>query len=76
MATWLAENRGIAFGEPTYVWGWQLANVAESTLALQTLAKVSKDLDPVRAEKAAKAFSAAWPRGEAFPEVVRRDGAP
>ena len=76
MATWLAENRGIAFGEPTYVWGWQLANVAESTLALQTLAKVSKDLDPVRADKAAKAFSAAWPRGEAFPEVVRRDGAP
>lgn len=73
-AEWLAQHRGIAFGEPTYVWGWQLANVAESTLALRAVARLAESGSP-RAEKAAQAFAKAWPGGDALPEVKRRDAA-
>ncbi|HEX5693460.1 MAG TPA: hypothetical protein VFY00_02445, partial [Arenimonas sp.] len=74
VAQWMADNRGVAFGEPTYVWGWQLANIAESTLALRAVARLS---EPRSAEAiaAAQAFARAWPEGEQLPQVKRRDAA-
>ena len=72
MARWLAQNRAIAFGEPTYTRGWQLANVAESNLALAAIARLAEPGSP-EAEEASRAFAKAWPQAASLPEVARRD---
>jgi hypothetical protein len=74
VAAWMTENRGVAFGEPTYNWGWQLANVAESTLALRAAARLSEP-GSADAVSAGQAFEKAWPDGAQLPQVTRRDAA-
>lgn len=74
VAAWMTENRGVAFGEPTYNWGWQLANVAESTLALRAAARLSEP-GSADAVSAGQAFEKAWPGGAQLPQVTRRDAA-
>ncbi|WP_374603405.1 putative peptide modification system cyclase [Arenimonas sp.] len=74
VAKWLDENRGVAFGEPTYNWGWQLASVAESTLALRAVARLSEP-GSTDAASASQAFEKAWPGGAELPQVTRRDAA-
>lgn len=75
VAAWLSQERARAFGEPTNALGWQLANVAESTLALHVLARLAEP-GSAEAEQAAQAFEKAWPKGESLPETVRRDAGP
>lgn len=72
VAGWLAQNRAIAFGEPTYSRGWQLANVAESNLALGAIARLAEP-GSKEAEEARRAFLKAWPGASESPEVARRD---
>ena len=74
VAGWMVENRGVAFGEPTYNWGWQLANVAESMLALRAVVRLSEPGSPEGAS-AGQAFEKAWPGGGDLPQVKRRDAA-
>ena len=75
VASWVSEQRARAFGEPTNAIGWQLPNVAESTLALHALARLAEP-GSAEADAAARAFAEAWPQGQAMPEVARRDARP
>ncbi|PRH81759.1 putative peptide modification system cyclase [Arenimonas caeni] len=74
VASWLAENRAVAFGEPTYTRGWQLANVAESNLALRAMARLAEP-GSAEAAEASEAFANAWPGAGDSAEVARRDAA-
>jgi hypothetical protein len=74
LAQWLAERRGRAFAEPSSLSAWQLANVVESTLALNTWAKLAAAKgDTSLAQQQAAAFADAWPGDAAAAVVERRD---
>jgi len=74
IATWLSGRRAVAFGEPTYALGWQLPNIAESTLALRAVARLAPP-GSAQANEAGESFEAAWPGAGSLPEVRRRDEA-
>src|SRR5690606_34263284 len=74
VAHWLVDNRAIAFGEPTYTRGWQLANVAEGNFALLALSRLAEP-GSKEAGEAALAFGKVWPNANGSAEVARRDAA-
>ncbi len=74
-ATWLVENRGLAYAEYNANGVWQPTNVLESGLALDAAARLAERTgNPALAQAKRAAFAAAWP-GDAAAALVERRAA-
>ena len=72
-ATWLASNRGRAYGEQTPEYFLQPANVLESDLAVLAIAELAGTLGrPDLAARRSREFARIWPTDEMDPVVAAR----
>ena len=62
MAEWLVARRGLAFSESNSQSTWQLVNVLQSNLAIDSAARLAqKTGEATLADTRRKEFEAAWP---------------